>query len=207
MKRKDMDKSASAISVEKVSRVDHLSYLNTFHIEYKTKSGKDRIWELVSRHDANRLEEELFNGTSYTDGAMIFATDESGRKVVILREFRVSAGQFVYMFPAGLIEPGESIENASQREFKEETGLTFHPEYVERERYVSVGIVNERVNIVYGKFSGTPSKAYQEDNEDAEILIIGRDEAIDILKTEEVSIRTAMLLQGFFRINPYFDRE
>ncbi len=206
MNLKKMQEKSTQIKVEKVNAVDQLTYLNTFHIEYKTKSGKDRIWELVSRHDKARLEEEIFKGRSFTDGAMIFATDKSGEKVVILKEFRVSAGQFVYMFPAGLIEQGESIENASQREFKEETGLTFYPEHVERERYVSVGIVNERVNVVYGKFAGTPSKAYQEDNEEAEILIIGKEEAIEILKTEEVSIRTAMLLQGFFRINPYFDR-
>ncbi len=206
MTKKMEAKQVNGLSVEKVSEIDKLSYLNTFHIEYKTKSGKDRVWELVSRQSKSRLENEIFSGQSYTDGAMIFATDETGDKVVILREFRVSAGQYVYMFPAGLIEEGESIEKASVREFKEETGMTLMPEYIERERYVSVGIINERVNIVYGKFGGLPSKAFQEDNEDAEILIIGRSEALDILNNEEVSIRTAMLLQSYFKIHPYFDR-
>lgn len=201
-----MKNNPSPLKVDKVREVESLKYLNSFVIDYRTKSGKQRQWELVSRQDRNRLEQEIFHSETYTDGAMMFATDASKEKVVILKEYRVSAGQYVYMFPAGLIEEKESIESASVREFKEETGMHFTPQYVERERYVSVGIVNERVNIVYGEYSGEPSNQHQEDNEHAEILIIDRDEAKRILENEEVSIRTAMLLQGFFQLNPFFHK-
>lgn len=202
-----MDKKVkeAPLKVEGVRSIDKLKYLNSFVIDYKTKTGQLREWELVSRQSKERLEKELFHSKSFSDGAVMFATDEKKEKVVILKEYRVSAGQYVYMFPAGLVEPNESIENASIREFKEETGLTFYPEYIERERYVSVGIINEKVNIVYGQFSGEPSNAYQMDNEHAEIMIIDKKDAVKILETEEVSIRTAMLLQGFFGLNPYFN--
>jgi len=199
-----MKQVESPLKVDKVRDVESLNYLNSFVIEYRTKSGKQREWELVSRQSRERLEKEIFHSKTYTDGAMIFATDTSQERVVVLREYRVSAGQYVYMFPAGLIEEHESIETASVREFKEETGMDFTPKYVERERYVSVGIINERVNIVYGEFEGTPSTIHQEDNEHAEILIVDKEMAKDILNHEEVSIRTAMLLQGFFQLNPYF---
>jgi len=192
------------MEVETVRQVEKLNYLNTFVIDYKTKSGQKKQWELVSRQSQERLEKEIFHDESYTDGAMVFATDEEKTKVVILKEYRVSAGKYVYMFPAGLVETGESIERASVREFKEETGMGFVPRYVERERYVSVGIINERVNIVYGTFFGQASQRHQEDNEHAEIMIIDKDQARNILNNEEVSIRTAMLLQGFFNLNPYF---
>jgi len=200
-----MQDKTSPLKVEKIRKAEKLSYLNSFVIDYKTKSGQLREWELVSRQNQERLEEEIFGSQSFTDGAMIFATDLLKEKVVILKEFRVSAGQYVYMFPAGLIESGESIENASIREFKEETGLNLTPHYVERERYVSVGIVNEKVNIVYGTYDGTVSHEFQTDNEHAEIHIIDKKEAKRILAVEEVSIRTAMLLQGFYGLNPYFD--
>jgi len=201
-----MKLNESPLKVEMVREVEKLSYLNSFVIDYRTKSGKQRQWELVSRQNRDRLEKEIFHAESYTDGAMMFATDKSKEKVVVLREYRVSAGQYVYMFPAGLIETGESIESASVREFKEETGMGFTPHFVEKERYVSVGIVNERVNIVYGAYDGEPSKVNQEDNEHADILIIDRNQAKEILENEEVSIRTAMLLQGFFGLNPYFNK-
>jgi len=188
----------------KINDSSSLKYLNGYTIDYLTKSGKEKGWELVSRQDKNRLEAEVFNGASYTDGAMMFAVDETEEKVVILKEFRVSAGKYVYMVPAGLIEQDEDIKQASVREFKEETGMEFEPIHVERERYVSVGIINERVNIVYGYYSGVPSKMNQEDNEDAEILIVDREEAKRMLNEEEVSIRTAMLLQNYYNLNPFF---
>jgi len=194
------------LKVEGVRTIEKLSYLNSFVIDYQSKSGQKKEWELVSRQSRERLEKEIFQAQSFSDGAMIFATDASKENVVILKEYRVSAGQYVYMFPAGLVESGESIEVGSIREFKEETGLTLHPEYVEKERYVSVGIVNEKVNIVYGTFSGVPSTQYQTDNEHAEIHIINRAQALSILENEEVSIRTAILLQGFYGLNPFFNK-
>ncbi len=200
-----MKKIESPIKVKRIRSTEKLSYLNSFIIDYKTKSGKNMEWELVSRQSKERLENEIFESKSYSDGAMMFATNLEKNKVVILKEFRVSAGQYVYMFPAGLVEADESIETASIREFKEETGLGFQPQYIERERYVSVGIVNERVNIVYGVFQGEPSLEFQTDNEHAEIHIIDKEEAKRILNDEEVSIRTAMLLQGFYGLNPFFD--
>lgn len=195
------------MKVKKIEKQNCLQYLKGYKITYESKTGKEGVWELASRGDLDRLEKEIIEDASFTDGAMVFATDEGRKKVVILREFRVSAGKYVYMFPAGLIEDGEEIMSAAAREFKEETGLTLDPKMVEKERYVSVGIVNEKVNVVYGTYEGKPSKAYQEDSEDADILIIDKSEAKRILKEEEVSIRTAMLLQSFYKIHPFFDGE
>lgn len=201
----DSINNESKMKVVDLKSVDQLKYLHSFTIDYKTKSGAPKQWELVSRQGKERLENEIFKGASYTDGAIIFATNKERDRVVILKEFRVSAGKYMYMFPAGLIEQGEDILEAGAREFKEETGMGFESVMVERERYVSVGIINEKVNVVYGYFSGEPSQMYQDDNEDAEILIVNKEEAKRILEEEEVSIRTAMLLQGFFNLNPFFD--
>jgi len=187
--------------------IKKLEYLKSFEIEYQTKSGKVKKWELVSRQDKSRLDDEIFKGKSFTDGAMIFATDENKEKVVILKEFRVSAGKHVYMFPAGLVNKDEDIKIGAVREFKEETGMDFQPVYVDRERYVSIGIINEKVNVLYGYFSGQPSKKFQDDNEEAEIFIIDKDEAIRILSEEEVSIRTAAILESFYKINPFFHKK
>jgi len=194
------------MKIKLVEKIKELNYLKSYRIHYKTKNNQDRVWELVSRGDEERLSKELFENHSFTDGAMIFAMNEDKTRVVILKEYRVSAGQYIYMLPAGLIDHDEVIEQAAIREFKEETGLSLKPEYVERERYTSVGIINEKVNVVYGTFSGNPSKAYQEESEDADIFLIDREDAIRILNEEEVTIRSAMLLQQYFNIHPYFNK-
>ncbi|GAU78105.1 NUDIX hydrolase [Fusibacter sp. 3D3] len=193
------------MKVKKITQLDSLKYLKGYGIDYITKEGNLAYWELVSRAGLERLESEIFEGKIYTDGAMIVASDENRKKLVMIREYRVSAGKYVYMFPAGLIDAGENIEEASIREFKEETGLMFKPVSISVPRYVSVGIVNERVNVAYGYYFGTPSTTYQTEHEEADIVIVDCMEAKRILETEEISIRSALILEHFFKLNAFID--
>ncbi len=188
-----------------IRELETLKYLKGYGIDYTTRQGGNGYWEIVSRAGIERLRDELENGTVYTDGAMIVACDVDKEHVVMLREYRVSAGKYVYMFPAGLVEPGEAIETASMREFKEETGLDLDVVSVSPARYVSVGIVNERVNVAYGVYSGTPSKDYQTEHEEADILFVDKKEAVRILSEEEVSIRSALILESLYKLNPFVE--
>ncbi|MBF4692967.1 NUDIX hydrolase [Fusibacter ferrireducens] len=193
------------MKVKKITELDSLKYLKGYGIDYITKEGNSAYWELVSRAGIERLESEIFQGKVYTDGAMIVASDKAREHLVMIREYRVSAGKYLYMFPAGLIDDGEQIEQASIREFKEETGLTFSPVSISTPRYVSVGIVNERVNVAYGYYSGTASTAYQTEHEEAEIIFVDREKANQILEHEEISIRSALILEHFFKLNVFID--
>lgn len=196
---------ACGLKVLKIEPLNKLDYLKAFAIHYRTKSGAEKKWEMISRGDVDRLSNEIFHGHSISDGSVVFATDRKKTHVVMLKEFRVGAGKYVYMLPAGLGDPHEEITATAIREFKEETGLDFEPIHVEPPRYVSIGVVNEKVSVVFGYYSGIPSKCHQADNEDAEILFVDKDEAVRLLNDEEVTIRTAMLLQDFFKLNPFFD--
>jgi ADP-ribose pyrophosphatase len=193
----------SKLKVTDVRRIENLNYLKAYEINYKTKSGKEAKWELVSRAGLDRLQSEVFRHERYSDGVMIFAVDQARKKVAMLKEFRVSAGGYVYMFPAGLVDPGESLENTAKREFFEETGMTLDLVLLSPARYVSLGIVNECVNVAFGYYSGTASKAHQEDKEDAEIVFVDKVMAQKILSEEDVPIRTAQLLEHFFDLNPF----
>lgn len=192
------------LKIISVKPVEKLKYLHSFEIEYHTKSGKAAKWELVSRSGLERLEKEIFEHKHYTDGAMIFATNREKSHIVLLKEFRVTAGRYVYTLPAGLIDADESIEMAAIREFKEETGMEFTPVYVDKSRYVSIGIVNECINIVYGFYSGEPSCAFLTDGEDAEAVIVDAKKAEHLLREEEVTARTAYIVENFFKLNPFF---
>ncbi len=191
------------LKITDVKSIDKPSYLKFFSIDYLDKKGEKWIWELSSRADEKRLRDEIFEGKSYSDGAMIFATDKDKKTVVLLREFRILAGRYVYVLPAGLKEYGETVEKAAVREFKEETGLNLQVELIQKERYISVGMSNEKANTVFGYYSGVPSNEFQAVNEDAEIVIVDRKMAKDILKNEEVAVRTAMLLEHFFKLNSF----
>ncbi len=193
----------SKIKITDVKEVDKLSYLHTYQIGYQLESGKHKTWEFVSRAGLDRLKSEIYQRASYSDGATIFAVDRAKQHVVLIKEFRVPVGDYIYALPAGLVDAGETIEEAAIREFKEETGLDFEPVSASREHYTSVGLSNEKINIVYGYYSGEMSSAFSEESEDIEPMIVDKARAIEILKTKEVPIRTVLLLESFFKIDKF----
>jgi ADP-ribose pyrophosphatase len=195
------------IRVKNIREIDQLTYLKSYAIDYYDKNSNERVWELVSRQGLERLKNEVYNHKSYSDGVMIFATNALKTKVVLLKEYRVSAGKFVYTIPAGLVDSKETIEDSAIREFKEETGLSFEVKQIDQERYTSVGIINEKVNIAYGYYSGTPTQKFQEASEYAEIEILNKKEVEKILINEEVTVRTALLLKSFFNLNSFFSED
>lgn len=190
----------------KVLRIEEapLQYLKTFRLHYEDRSGRLRIWEMVSRSGRERLEKDLAGG-NHSDGPMIVAWNEEKTHVVMIREYRVVAGREIVTFPAGLCDKGESVLDAAVREFKEETGMDFHYIAQEGPRYTSVGLSDEKVHTVYGTFTGELSQKYQEDSERIVPFLVDREEAIRLVNEAEMTVRSAFCLQMFFRIGPLFD--
>ena len=84
---------------------------------------------------------------------------------------------------------------------REETGLVLEPLKVdpayEKPYFTTVGMTDESCATVYGYASGTVSKADQEDSEEIEVVLAGRDEVRRILKEERVAIMCAYMLMHF----------
>lgn len=182
----------------------NLEYLNAFSIHYTNKVGHHKVWELVSRGDIDRVKSEVFDGQSFSDGAMIVAVDKNKETIVLIREYRVSQGRFVVSLPAGLCDPGESIADSAIREFKEETGMGLEISHIEVPRYASVGMIDEKITLVYGHYTGTPNADHLSDQEDIEVIIANKALAISLLENEEVPIRTALILEHYFGLNAFF---
>jgi ADP-ribose pyrophosphatase len=80
---------------------------------------------------------------------------------------------FEYGFPAGLVDPGESVAAAVERELKEETGLQLTR--IVRSGppvYSSAGLTDESVAMVYVECEGTPSTAENQGTELIEVLLV-----------------------------------
>ena len=121
--------------------------------------------------------------------------------MILIRQYRYSLNDFVYEFPAGLVEDGEPYKEAAIREMKEETGLEFTPLTVnsayEKPAFTTVGLTDESCAIVFGTSTGEISKEFQEDTEEIEVVLADREEVRRILKEEKVAIMCSYMLMHF----------
>ena len=193
-----MEKHDHILSVEK--KTDN-RFLNMYDLQYENKVGGQGIYHIASR-GASIEELKLKTHKNKPDGVIIYALYGPKRdKVVMVRQYRFSVDDYVYEFPAGLVDAGETYGQAGARELKEETGLDCTPvkadEMYSKPLFTTIGMTDESCATVYGYASGKISKEGLEDNEDLEVIIADRKEVRRILKEENVSINCGYLLMHF----------
>lgn len=193
-----MEKHDHILSVEK--KTDN-RFLNMYDLQYENKVGGQGIYHIASR-GASIEELKLKTHKNKPDGVIIYALYGPKRdKVVMVRQYRFSVDDYVYEFPAGLVDAGETYGQAGARELKEETGLDFKQvkadEMYSKPLFTTIGMTDESCATVYGYASGKISKEGLEDNEDLEVIIADRKEVRRILKEENVSINCGYLLMHF----------
>jgi ADP-ribose pyrophosphatase len=143
-----------------------------FETTYVDKKSDKNKWMFASR----RKEPVASTGDRKADAVMvvpIWENDEGFYRVVILRQFRPPTGDYLYEFPAGLVDAGETCQEAARRELKEETGLTL--EWVKRAVppcYTSAGMSDESVSICFVFCSGEISTKGNESDEDIEVVVL-----------------------------------
>ena len=193
-----MEKHDRVLSVEK--KTDN-RFLNMYDIQYENKVGGQGIYHIASR--ASSIDTLKMNTrVNRPDGVIIYALYGPRRdKVVMVRQYRFSIDDYVYEFPAGLVDAGETYAEAGARELKVETGLDFTSvkanEMFSKPLFTTIGMTDESCATVYGYASGNISKAGLEDNEDLEVVLADRKEVRRILQEEHVSINCGYLLMHF----------
>ena len=81
------------------------AYLKHYELTYLNKSGKEKVFELVSR---NRLASPRDIGRK-ASGVTIIAFQKE--RMLLLREFRMSINKCIYNLCAGMLQEGESVED------------------------------------------------------------------------------------------------
>jgi len=156
-------------------KLTDLKWLNMFNIEYIDKNGEEKIWQVASR----KMKPKCVTGNySIPDAVVIVAYHSSREKIVITKEYRVPLADYEFGFPAGLVDAGESVQQAARRELAEETGLRLTRFLREGPPiYSSAGMTDESVSMIYVECEGEPTTAGNEGTEDIEVMFVSAKEA------------------------------
>ena len=120
----------------------------------------------------------------HNGSVVILAVDHSRNRkdpdILLIRQYRHAAGQFLLELPAGRIEPGEKLIPAARRELIEETGYrakkwSHHVRY-----FASPGFLSEAMNVLLAE-DLTLGTATPEDDERIEILMTPLSEVLRMI--------------------------
>lgn len=192
-------------NIKKITKITNTKYLNLYELTAKNKKNEQINYYISSRRDTPNLKINTQENTA--DAVMVYALHKDyNNKVVLIKQYRYPIDSYVYELPAGLIDKNETIINAGCREFFEETGLKFTPinsdELFSKPYYSSIGMTDESISTIYGYCNGEISYSHLEATEDIHVILADKEEAIRILKNEQVSLQCAFLLQHFIHSNP-----
>lgn len=163
-------------------------FITRYDIEYETASGKIKNYEMISRSRNLNSFEQLHDGK--VDAVVMIMHDKENEHILLSREFRMAPGEWVYNFPAGLIDKGEDAASAASRELREETGL--HLEHIDEiwlESYSAVGFANEKNICILGTATGEIQPSDSE-LEEIEAYWYSKAEIRALLKVARFAART-----------------
>lgn len=181
-----------------IKKKEQGKFITRYDIHYTTEDNQDKTYEMISRNPNITSFDELHGKEA--DAVVIIATNESGDKILLNKEFRLAPGEWVYNFPAGLIDPGETPEESAKRELWEETGLNlFEIDDFIGTSYSAVGFSNETNVCVVGKAKGEFRKSTSV-QEEIEPVWVNKEELSKLLKTAKFAARTQAFCYMWSRI-------
>ena len=171
-----------------IRKIHEGRFITRYDVDYTTSEGNRKTYEIVSRNRNIRTLEELQN--HHPDSIVMILTDETGERILVNREYRMAMARWIYNFPAGLIDPGETPEESAKRELWEETGLDLiRIDDVLDNSYSAIGFSNERNICIFGVASGE----FRRSTSDEEEITAGwytKEEMKRLLRTEAFAART-----------------
>lgn len=187
------------MKIIKDSITNSSKYTQIHSTQYEDNKGEVKEWTWIGRPNNTKaiMIVPIVEGQYNKSGGLYV----SNNKICVIREFRVSINDYLWEFPAGLIDPNENIEDSIRRELKEETGLTLDKIYhITPHVYNSPGITDETIAIAFVKASGTITKENLEASEDLEPYLFSSQEILTLLKDESKFGAKAILIMKYFAI-------
>ena len=171
-----------------LEKVHQGKFVSRYDLKYETEDGLAKNYEMVSRNHEMKSFDDV--RSEKTEAVVLIIHNEDKSSILLNKEYRMAVGNVAINFPAGLIDPGETVEVAARRELWEETGLELYKiEQIWPSSYSAVGLTNERSEVIVGLARGefAPSTSTEEEIEAGWYT---KDEVKELLKGTNFAART-----------------
>lgn len=132
-------------------------------------NGYFKVQKVRFKQDGTELEREVFV-RGHATAALLY--DTARQEFILVRQFRPGAEAELLEIVAGMVDEGESPEEAIVREIEEETGYHIDKLQFINEFYSSPGGFTEMVHLYYAEVSQQPGSGGGASNEDEKIEIV-----------------------------------
>jgi len=178
--------------------INSTKFTDVHSTTYQDREGNNKEWTWVGRPNVTKavMIVALVEGECYWKGNGFHYNN----KLCIIKEFRVPVNNYLWEFPAGLIDTEiETVEDAVKRELKEETGLDVDYIYqISPFGYNSPGITDESIAMAFVRAKGELTTKNLEASEELEPYLMNQDEVVKLLETEKNFGAKAWLVMNHF---------
>ena len=125
-----------------------------------------------------------------------FLSDPAGEdpQILLIRQYRYAAEQFLYEVPAGRLDPGETPEACARRELREETGCEASSVEHLYTMYTTPGFTDEKIH-VFMAIGLTRGENAREADEFIELETMSLSRALELVERGEIQdAKTALSL-------------
>lgn len=173
-------------------------WINKYVLTYELPDGTRYEYESASRKkldDYCRSLEGRAAGAAPTADAVCIVPQTADGTLLLIREFRYPLNSWCVSLPAGLIDAGESLEEAVARELSEETGYRLRDDIAPAVRplpqpgFSSTGLTEENVQVVFAQVEAA-GKARPDSAELIEPFIVARADLRAFLDANQLPIGT-----------------
>lgn len=186
-------------------KLTDLKWLNIFEVFFRDRQGRRRSWMVATRRQTPKCATGQFEKP---DAVVIAAFHRCRNKLVVNREHRAALGGDEYGFPAGLVDAGETVEDAVRRELKEETGLAVTRFLkVGQPVYSSAGMTDESVAMVFVECEGEVTTAGNEGAEQIEPMLLSKEEVTRLIQdpSKKFDAKAWLVMMSLTGQNPLAD--
>jgi ADP-ribose pyrophosphatase len=117
-----------------------------------------------------------------------FMSDPAGPdpQLLLIRQYRYAALDYLYEIPAGRLEPGEAPELCARRELQEETGCTAGTLEHMHTMYTTPGFTDEKIHLFLA-YDLTRGEANREADEFISVEVMPLTKALDLIREGRIN--------------------